>query len=293
MIQLTIYISEELSIQIEEHFCEVGQNNWMIYEDKIKNDYRIVGYFQDEKEMEEQVSALNEYCPLPDEGREITILEDQDWKESYKKHFTAWTQGNLHWVPNWKKDTYPLPEGHKMLLIDPGMAFGTGNHPTTRLCVEAILSCREKWADELEDKIVIDAGCGSGILALSAALVGFKNITAFDNDADAIRISIENAEFNNLSGAVDFKTESLECLDQLQEADLLIANIQSNVLIEFSDYILNNVRPGSTLCLSGILAKEEEKVLSHYKAEMDKLGLTYNPEVVQMDEWISITFPCL
>lgn len=291
MKELTIYISEELSNQIEEYFCEVGQNNWMIYSDEIRNDHRLVGFFKDDAEMESCLNELKNDIQLPEfQEYQLRELEDQDWKESYKKHFKAWSQGNLHWVPNWEKESYPLPSGHKMLLIDPGMAFGTGNHPTTRLCVEAILEFKEKWADSFCEKGVIDAGCGSGILALSAALLGFKKIFAFDNDADAIRISLENAGFNDLEGSVDFQTQDLNCLRDKSPSDLLIANIQSSVLIPFSTPILDNLHKDSTLCLSGILAKEEEKVLAHYVSELEKRDLPSKPHVRRMEEWISITF---
>jgi ribosomal protein L11 methyltransferase len=289
MIQQTIYISEELTQKMEAYFCEIEQSPWVIYSDKIKKDHRLIGYFQTEEEQISCIQAIREDFELPKETL-LKKLKDQDWKESYKKHFKAWSQSNLHWVPNWEKDSYPLPEGHKMLLIDPGMAFGTGNHPTTRLCVQTILEAAEEWKNDLNNKTMIDAGCGSGILALSAALLGFKKLEAFDNDPDAIRISEENANFNHLSGAIQFRTKSLDCLWELEKVDLLIANIQSNVLIAFSKEILNSLKSSSILCLSGILASEKEKVLAHYRAELIKRNLSHKTIVREMEEWVSITF---
>src|SRR4030095_8213160 len=98
-------------------------------------------------------------------------LGDVDWRDSYKEHFHAWRFGRLHWVPVWERDKHIVPPGDAVLWLDPGLAFGTGNHQTTRLCVERLVTLAEERGT---GGVVIDAGCGSGILALSAALLGFR-----------------------------------------------------------------------------------------------------------------------
>src|SRR5690606_20866337 len=96
------------------------------------------------------------------------MLGDADWRDSYKEHFKAWQFGRLHWVPVWQRESFTLPEGDAVLWLDPGLAFGTGNHETTRLCVERLVTLTEERGPVGR---VVDAGCGSGILALSAALL--------------------------------------------------------------------------------------------------------------------------
>ena len=119
----------------------------------------------------------------------------------------TWRFGRLHWVPIWEREAFRLPPGDAVLWLDPGLAFGTGNHETTRLCVERLVALaerREKAGEAKAGARVIDAGCGSGILALSAALLGFRDVRGFDNDPEAVRVSGENAALNGLADRVEF-----------------------------------------------------------------------------------------
>jgi ribosomal protein L11 methyltransferase len=139
------------------------------------------------------------------------------------------------------------------------MAFGTGNHETTRLCIERLVEF-EGEIGEHESIRVLDAGCGSGILALSAARLGIRDVTGFDNDPEAIRVSIENAELNGLSGSVRFMVAGLPGGLGGGCADVVLANIQSDVLVRYSTELLAVVAPGGMLAMSGILAAEIETV---------------------------------
>jgi len=193
----------------------------------------------------------------------VRPLLDQDWRDSYKAHFTASRFGRLHWVPVWERAAYALPAGDVVLWLDPGLAFGTGNHETTRLCCERLVT----FAGERGPAgCVVDAGCGSGILALSAAKLGFTDVTGFDNDPEAVRVSGENAALNDLVGAVRFLTGDLETGLAGRSADLLMANIQADVLMRFADNLVRAVAPGGLLVLSGILAIELEKVRGVFAA---------------------------
>jgi ribosomal protein L11 methyltransferase len=113
---------------------------------------------------------------------------------------------------------------------------------------------------------VIDAGCGSGILALSAALLGFKDIAGFDNDPEAVRVSQENAALNSMQGAVTFAVGDLESGLAGKQADLLLANIQADVLMRFAARLVAAVAPGGVLVLSGILAVETDRVRQAFAA---------------------------
>jgi ribosomal protein L11 methyltransferase len=144
------------------------------------------------------------------------------------------------------------------------MAFGTGNHETTRLCIERLVEFEAGGADRAF--AVIDAGCGSGILALSAALLGFRDVIGFDNDPEAIRVSIENADLNGLTNAVRFTAAGLP--EGLGDggAGVVLANIQADVLIRHAGALAAAVAPGGLLAMSGILAAEAGGVRDAFAA---------------------------
>lgn len=241
---------------------ELGGEGWSLQEDVIERRAWIVGIFPTGPEAQARWAELRPLLPAAG-GPEVRELQDQDWRDSYKAHFTASRFGRLHWVPVWERAAYALPAGDVVLWLDPGLAFGTGNHETTRLCCERLVT----FAGERGPAgCVVDAGCGSGILALSAAKLGFTDVTGFDNDPEAVRVSGENAALNELTGAVRFLTGDLETGLAGRSADLLMANIQADVLMRFADNLVRAVAPGGLLVLSGILAVELEKVRGVFAA---------------------------
>jgi len=241
---------------------ELGVEGWSLLEDVIAKRAWVVGMFAAESEVRTRWAELRALLAAADEPV-VRELADQDWRDGYKAHFKAWQFGRLHWVPVWQRDSHVLPAGDAVIWLDPGLAFGTGNHETTRLCCERLAALAEKRGTSGR---VIDAGCGSGILALSAARLGFKQVAAFDNDPEAVRVSRENAVLNGLDGAVDFFTGDLVSGLAGREAELVLANIQADVLMEFATQLLAAVAPGGLLVLSGILAIELEKVRAVFAA---------------------------
>ena len=241
---------------------ELGIEGWSLLEDAITKRAWVVGVFTTEVEARAQWAEL--MPQLRSSGDPvIRALADQDWRDSYKAHFKAWQSGRLHWVPVWERTSYVLPAGDVALWLDPGLAFGTGNHETTRLCCERLVAFA---ASRGTMGRVIDAGCGSGILALSASLLGFRDITGFDNDVEAVRVSQENAALNGMAVAVRFFAGDLDSGLAGQSADLLMANIQADVLMRFAGRLVGAVAPGGVLVLSGILAIEVEKVRDTFMA---------------------------
>jgi ribosomal protein L11 methyltransferase len=258
-------IKEELAPseveRIDELLLELGVEGWSLLQDVIQDRAWVVGIFGDADE------AMLRWAQLaPHLGREdaaaVEALPDTDWKDSYKAHFKAWTFGRLHWVPVWEREAYALPSGDAVIWLDPGLAFGTGNHETTRLCVERLVALAAKGLGGP----VVDAGCGSGILALSAAKLGFSDVSGFDNDAEAVRIAVENAELNGAADEVRLFTGDLVSGLAGVQARVLLANIQADVLRRFSAQLLGAVAPGGTLVLSGILAQERDAVRAHFEA---------------------------
>lgn len=241
---------------------ELGVEGWSLLEDAIAKRAWVVGVFPDEPAARSAWTALRPQLALVAEPV-VRTLADQDWRESYKAHFKAWHTGRLHWVPIWERGTYVVPPGEVALWLDPGLAFGTGNHETTRLCCERLVAYANRNGTRGR---VIDAGCGSGILALSAALLGFKEIAGFDNDPEAVRVSQENAALNGRQGAVTFLVGDLVSGLAGKQAELLMANIQADVLMRFAAELVAAVAPGGVLVLSGILAIEADKVREAFSA---------------------------
>ena len=194
---------------------------------------------------------------------ETGTIPDEDWKLSYRKHFkTEVISPRLVVRPPWEAVT-PAP-GQKVLTLDPGIAFGTGQHPTTRACLDAI----DALAVEGTDRSFLDVGCGSGILSIAAALEGFRDVHGFDNDPDAVRNANENAEANGL-GAL-FSDGDLSVPGTAVPADVVAANVLAPVLVRFAREVGALVNPGGRLILSGILDEQYDEVRAAYAA----LGFT-------------------
>lgn len=247
----------------DDIFLERGWENWNVIEDVIVARAWVTGICQGPDEARVQsrdvLAALSDAGVAAISDAAFRELGDVDWRDSYKAHFHAWRFGRLHWVPVWEREKFVLPPGEAVLWLDPGLAFGTGNHETTRLCVERLVTMTEERG---ATGVVVDAGCGSGILALSAALLGYQDVSGFDNDPEAVRISEENAALNDLSERVRFHVADLAAglADKVGKVDVLLANIQADVLMRHAGDLLAAVAPGGTLVLSGILAGENSDV---------------------------------
>jgi ribosomal protein L11 methyltransferase len=255
---------------VEQALLEAGVEGWTLVEDAVGRRAWIVGYFPSEAEALARRREIRASLPAAAPGDpEPRRLPDADWKDSYRDHFKAWAFGRLHWVPTWERGSYRLPDGHLALWLDPGMAFGTGNHETTRLCIERLVEFEGGLAGgpaAASGLRVVDAGCGSGILALSACLLGFRDVSGFDIDPDAVRISVENARLNGLSSAVRFATADLEAGLGGVAAGVVMANIQADVLVRHAGLLASAVAPGGLLAISGILAAEGEAVRGAFAA---------------------------
>ncbi len=265
LVEARIPIPVAAAEAVENALAEAENADWGVFEDRPTASAWLGSYFPDEAAVRAAVArarrALREVADLAEPT--ITPVADTDWRESYKLHFKPWRFGRMHWVPVWERDTYELPKGDAVVLLDPGMAFGTGNHETTRLCCERMVAYAEQvraTRGKLSAHRVIDAGCGSGILAISAVKLGFAPVAGFDNDPEAVAVSKENAELNGATGAVEFFLGNLITGLQGRQADLVMANILANILRDFARELVAVVAPGGWLVLSGILATEIEAV---------------------------------
>lgn len=285
LVEIKAEIPAEHADATDDTLLELGVENWSLLQDVIARRAWIVGVFTTEAEARARWDELRPLlAPTPVQGVVIRPLADQDWRDSYKAHFHPWRFGRLHWVPIWLRETYVLPAGDAVIWLDPGLAFGTGNHETTRLCCERLVTFAENWQREQRDlktARVIDAGCGSGILALSAAKLGFGDVNGFDNDPEAVRVSLENAALNGLGSRVPFSTDDLVGGLTGRTADLVLANIQADVLMRFVRELTGAVAPGGSLVLSGILAAELPTVHAAFVAAVPE----WSVDSRTMGEW--------
>jgi len=234
---------------------------------------RITGLF----EADIDTNAVGERAasflgsPLPEHRWEQ--LEDKDWEREWMKNYHPIHCGNDLWIcPSWLEP--PEPQAVN-LLLDPGLAFGTGTHPTTFQCLQ--------WLSEqtLDGQTAVDYGCGSGILGIAALLLGASSVIGVDIDPQALLASRDNALRNQLDPArfpvflpKDAPTEP---------RDLMLANILAGPLAELSQSLAEQTKLGGKLCLSGILNTQAEAVMSAYRRWFD-----FDP-IRQKDEWVCLT----
>ena len=192
----------------------------------------------------------------------IKAVHAEDWSTSWKVHFKPLRVGRrLLIVPTWE-EAAPLPDD-LVLRIDPGMAFGTGGHETTRLCLELL----EKTANSTgpASPSLLDLGTGSGILAMAASLLGAGRILALDIDPDAVLVARENLAINRLAAKIECDTIPLESLEE--DFDIIMANILAEELVRLAPWLAVRLNPGGTLILSGILAEKEGLVREGFASQ--------------------------
>ncbi|GJA31863.1 50S ribosomal protein L11 methyltransferase [Aeromonas caviae] len=189
-----------------------------------------------------------------DVGYKVEQLEDKDWVREWMDHFRPMQFGERLWIcPSWRD--VPNPDAVNVML-DPGLAFGTGTHPTTALCLQ--------WLDglDLAGKTVVDFGCGSGILGIAALKLGAARVIGIDIDPQAIQASRDNAERNGVADQIELYLPA----DQPQdvEADVVVANILAGPLRELAPLIAGHGKPGSLMALSGVLESQAPELETIY-----------------------------
>lgn len=201
------------------------------------------------------------------------VVEDKDWEREWMQHYHPIQCSERLWIcPSWLAPPDPTAVN---LLLDPGLAFGTGTHPTTFLCLS--------WLGEqqLQDMSVIDYGCGSGILGIASLLLGAKQAVGVDIDPQALLATRDNAARNGL--AAERFTVYFPKQAPSEPADLLLANILAGPLVELAPALLALLKPGGRICLSGVLASQAETVQQAYRAVIE-----FEP-IRQKDEWVCMT----
>jgi ribosomal protein L11 methyltransferase len=274
---------------LEATFLKGQCANWELYQTPEKN-WKLQGYFESEDDAHTSWALLKTAFPFLTDTPKLSELPKTDWQNAYKQYLHPWSYQNLHWVPAWQKESYSLPDEAVVFYFDAGMAFGTGDHPTTQMCAKRLVAFKQACADTFSNKHIVDAGCGSGILAISAYLLGARNVHGLDNDTEAVRVSKENLIENNLpKEAVCFEQTSLTSLPH-KTADLLLANIQADVLIHHAGELVSATSPQGWLCLSGILTKELESVRAAYEPLVQKHFQNPSIHTESLGEWSDLCF---
>ena len=287
MIRIQLNVKNSFAEPFETWSCETGCSNWGIEKIDDKHTPTLFGYFDDEKSALESLAEMRKSFPELPADFQIEPVCDRDWQNEYKKFLTAWKFRDLNWVPLWMKDGFQAPKDEKVFFFDAGLAFGTGDHPTTRLCAMSMLDYVDACGGDVSGKSLIDAGCGSGILALTAKMYGFGDVYAFDRDEEAVRVSLENAKLNNIPlEKLEFEHAGIEKALENRKADIVLANIIADVLCIYADNLIDAVKPQGRLVLSGILAAENERVKEYFLERLD--GREASCTGTPMGEWSRI-----
>ena len=233
----------------------------------------LLALFEADTDPQDLLDSLRNLCGGELPAHEVEHIADQDWERSWMEHFQPMRFGRRLWtVPSWH--AAPEPDAVN-LLLDPGLAFGTGTHPTTALCLE--------WLDaqDLDGRTLIDFGCGSGILAIAALLLGAGQATGTDIDTQALEASRDNAQRNQMAD----ERLALYLPEQMPQdpADVLVANILAGPLVQLAPQLATLVKPGGLLALSGILAEQAEDILAAYRADFE-----LDP-VAEREGWIRVS----
>jgi ribosomal protein L11 methyltransferase len=221
----------------------------------------------------ESISRILSLVPGVDRPQQVQFrkVEDQVWERVWLDRFKPMKFGSGLWIVPGEQDAPSCAE--HVLRLDPGLAFGTGTHPTTRLCLE--------WMDgqDFYGQTVIDYGCGSGVLGIVAAIKGASKVICVDNDPQALVATSDNAARN---GIADNLQVLMPARFKTGAADVVLANILAGPLIELAPVLLASLRPGGSLVLSGILEAQAEDVARAYRPSLDQLRISLD------DGWVRI-----
>lgn len=228
-------------------------------------------------EIEKRLITLKENSPF-DLGSLETLKREIDgdlWREQWKEHFKSIPIGKIVVVPEWIK--YEKQPTEQTVIIGSNMAFGTGEHETTAMCIEFL----EKYVKP--DDTVIDVGCGSGILGIAAAKLGAKNVVMTDIDECAVEASEKNCQLNGVTNAKVLLKNLLD--DNTVKGDVIVCNIMAEALVGFAPFIGGNLTPCGTIILSGILTDRIDKVITAYET----VGFILADKKIR-GEWCALVF---
>jgi ribosomal protein L11 methyltransferase len=270
---------EGVAVYDKQDYLELKDKGlWDYADDSLKNQtdqVYVVAYFYPDSNIDEYLEELKRLKSINPEFEysvNISIKDDSSYRDEWKKYFKPIEFEKLAVVPQWIDD---YKTDKPVIYINPSMAFGTGAHQTTRMCLEAM----QRIA--LKDKTVMDVGCGSGILGLGALALGAREVIMIDNDQSAIKVSEENLQYNGLEDKALLVLGTLDKVDT--KADIIFANITADILISIKDLLFDRLKSGGLLILSGIINLK----LAELKEAFNNFELI---EQNTMDDWHSLIY---
>lgn len=254
--------------------------------DSLGTEVTIKAYFNQGSTPEELAVLIREKLKFVSQYLEIgrgyqgfSEVDDEDWATAWKKYYKPFNISDSVVIkPSWEQ--YEKRSGEIVIEMDPGMAFGTGTHETTRLCSQLL----EKYVKKGDT--VIDVGCGTGILSIIAVKLGVAHAEAIDIDEVAARVTKENCAINGVSDHISVSKGVLADLKP-QGADIVVANIIADVVVSLSPIMTGYLKKGGILLTSGIIRERKDDVITAYTG----LGFRFL-EMLEMGEWVAIVFQC-
>jgi ribosomal protein L11 methyltransferase len=235
---------------------------------------RVAALFSvDTSETAVRLAVAGSVTPARTPRIRFSIIEDQDWISKWKRNLKPAVFGGKLWIC--PPDTPGPAAGRVSVTMEPGLAFGTGSHPTTALCLNWLAD------QKLQHQSILDFGCGSGILGIAGLALGADHVTAVDIDKQAITATRENSERNQCANRLRVHTPDL--LDATETFDLIVANILSGTLVTLEPLLRSHSRSGTKIALSGILTSQITEVSDAYSQ-----WIAFDPPVTRLD-WAIIT----
>lgn len=270
----------ELVKEREDQFGEIYQLNPQDYPEEgvIVKAYLPVNSFLGETvdEIKEAVNNLILFnIDIGKNSVSVSEVNEEEWATAWKKYYhPVKISERFTVVPTWEEYT-PVSSDELIIELDPGMAFGTGTHPTTVMSIQGL----ERFVKS--DDVVIDVGTGSGVLSIASAMLGAKKVTALDLDEVAVESAKMNIKLNKVHPVVDVFQNNL--LEGIQEkADVIVANILAEVIVRFTDAAAQCLKPGGYFITAGIIQQKKDEV----KESIESAGFQIE-ETVQMEDWVS------
>ena len=281
-LEIKVVVPEEIADQVSNYLVELGSSG--VWINPNGENLAITGYLSDKSTAKDIETSINRYLDelnalgfKTGKNRiEIKKIKQKDWFKDWKMSFEPiFVDKDIVIIPDWKQTPYP---DKTVIRIKPSMAFGTGAHPTTQLCLRAL----KKYLRSGER--VIDVGCGSGILSILSAKSGASYVLGLDIDQDAIENVTENLELNKVDNLIDIKQGIVTASPPQEPFDMAVANLTKKEIIESFTNIQTQVKSTGTLIFSGILKEEENETIDFLEKQNIRIV-----EITRQEDWICIT----
>ena len=278
-LQLTVDVPEELKDAVVGELSQCGATGFWENGEPASGITRLEAFFSANADMQDVEIRLHEVfvrASLSAPSMTVAPVAERDWLGEWKKSYVSFPIGTgFYIIPSWSDAG--CPPDRFPIRIDPGQAFGTGTHETTQLTLELLETLRQRIDASRQ---IMDLGTGSGILAIAARLLGFQRIAGCDNDADSVKVAVENIE-RNVDG-VSAYCGSIDAVSS-ESVDLLLCNLTADVIIQLFAEIVRTMRAGGIAILSGILVEQREQI----RNVLDRAGWIIEDERVR-GEWIAL-----